>query len=483
MSENLQTKTIHSVFWAACERGGALFVQFCVTLVLARILSPADYGLLGMLALFTAIGTVLIDSGFSQALIRKAKINSHDYPTVFYTNVVLGGIIYGLLFLIAPYIAIFYNEPQLESLSKILFLIFPVCAFGIVQETILLRTLKFKLIASVAIASAFISGCVGIILALHGYGVWALVYQQLALYIARVFGLWLVSKWKPCWLFDFGVLKELSGFSLNLLLISFINNVFNNVYTLVIGKYFTTSETGYYNQARLLEEAPATLIVGVVHRATYPILSQIQENNERLKIGYKKIISMTMFISLPVLLGMLAMADNLFIVLFSEKWLPAVPVFRVLCVYGAIYPLHVINTNLLRVKGKGRLYLYLEIIKKGLMILAIVLTLQYGVISLIWGSVLASIIATFLNMYFCGKLIDYSILEQVWDISKIMMIAIVMMVSVWTMGFISLNIYILFVLQIIIGVSIYIGLANIFKIESFKKYRMIILNRVHEKIN
>ena len=252
MSENLQTKTIHSVFWAACERGGALFVQFCVTLVLARILSPSDYGLLGMLTLFTAIGTVLIDSGFSQALIRKANIHIHDYPTVFYTNIVLGGIVYGLLFLIAPYIAIFYDEPQLESLSKVLFLMFPVCALGIVQETILLRTLKFKLIAAIAIVAALVSGCVGIIMALHGYGVWALVYQQLILYTIRVVGFWSVSKWKPCWLFDFGVLKELSGFSLNLLLISFINNVFNNIYTLVIGKYFTTSETGYYNQALLL---------------------------------------------------------------------------------------------------------------------------------------------------------------------------------------------------------------------------------------
>ncbi|WP_292269378.1 lipopolysaccharide biosynthesis protein [Butyricimonas sp.] len=483
MAENLQTKTIHSVFWAACERGGALFVQFCVTLVLARILAPSDYGLLGMLTVFTAIGTVLIDSGFSQALIRKVNINSHDYPTVFYTNIVLGGIIYGLLFLIAPYIAIFYNEPQLEGLSKVLFLMFPICALGIVQETILLRTLRFKLIASIAITAAFISGCVGIIMALHGYGVWALVYQQLTLYIARVLGFWLVSGWKPRWLFDFGVLKELSGFSLNLLLISFINNIFNNIYTLVIGKYFTTSETGYYNQARLLAETPATLIAGVVHRATYPILSQIQENDKCLKVGYKKIISMTMFINLPVLLGMLAIADNLFIVLFSEKWLPAVPVFQVLCVYGAIYPLHVINTNLLRVKGKGRLFLLLEITKKVFMVLAIVLTLQYGIIPLIWGSVFASIMATFLNMYFCGKLIDYSILEQVWDISKILIVAIVMMVAVWMVGYIPLNIYILFSLQIVVGILIYIGIAYIVGIDSLKKYKSIFQNKVHEKIN
>ena len=190
-----------------------------------------------------------------------------------------------------------------------------------------------------------------------------------------------------------------------------------------------------------------------------------------------------MFISLPILLGMLAMADNLFLVLFSEKWLPAVPVFRVLCVYGAIYPLHVINTNLLRVKGKGRLFLWLEVIKKVFMVLAIILTLQYGIISLIWGSVLASIMATFLNMYFCGKLINYSILEQVWDISKIFIVAMIMMVVVWMIGYISLNIYILFFLQIIVGVLVYVGLANMFSIDCLKKYMLIFQSRIHEKNN
>lgn len=477
MSENLQTKTVYSVFWTACERFGALVIQFVVTLILARILSPSDYGLLGMLALFTAIGTLLIDSGFSQALIRKTGVIIHDYSTVFYTNIFLGMLVYVLLFCMTPYIADFYGIPELEDLSKVLFLIFPICALGIIQETILIKELKFKVTAFVAVSSAVVGGCVGVLCALNGYGVWALVYQQLTLYVVKVAMLWCVSRWRPRKEFDFNVLKELSGFSLNLLCIGFINNVFINIYILIIGKYFTVNDAGYYNQARLLEETPATLIVGVVHKATYPILSQIQDDNERLKAGYKRIISMTMFVSLPLLLGMLVMADNLFIVLFSEKWLPSVPIFRILCVYGALYPFHVINTNILRVKGEGRLYLYLEIVKKTLTVLAIVLTIKYGIIPLVWGSVVVSFIAVFFNMHFCGRLINYSILEQLWDISKNLVITLLMMVLVWGIGYIPVNRFFLFFLQIVVGGIFYIGAAKLLKVDSLREY-MLIFNKM-----
>lgn len=479
----LGTKTINSVFWVACERFGALFVQFCVTLVLARLLSPEDYGLLGMLALFTAVGTVFVDSGFNQALIRKEYVSNSDYSTVFYTNVILGVCIYLLLFFLSPYIALFYNIPELEALSKTLFIMFPICALGIVQETVLIRACKFKSIALIAFISAIISGFVGIFSALNGYGVWALVYQQLSLYISRNVLLWSIAHWKPHYTFCVKTLRELSNFSLSLLSIGFINNIFNHIYTLIIGKYFAVQEAGFYNQARLLEETPATLVAGVVHRATYPILSQIQEDNNRLKAGYKRIISMTMFVSLPVLAGMLAMADNLFIVLFSEKWLPSVPIFRILCIYGILYPLHVINTNILRVKGKGRLFLILEIIKKVLMVLGIVLTLSHGMLLLIWSSVGASIAAVFLNMYFCGRLINYSVKEQLLDLSKNCVVTVLMMFVVWCIGQIPQNVYILFFLQIISGMLSYAALSYFFKLDSFEEYILIVKNRFHGKKN
>lgn len=479
----LGTKTINSVFWVACERFGALFIQFCVTLVLARLLSPEDYGLLGMLALFTAVGTVFVDSGFNQALIRKEYVSDSDYSTVFYTNIILGICIYVLLFLLSPYIALFYNIPKLEALAKTLFMMFPICALGIVQETVLIRACKFKSIALIAFISAIISGFVGIFSALNGYGVWALVYQQLSLYISKNVLLWGVAHWRPHYTFCVKTLKELLNFSLSLLSIGFINNIFNHIYTLIIGKYFAVQEAGFYNQARLLEETPATLVAGVVHRATYPILSQIQEDNDRLKAGYKKIISMTMFVSLPVLAGMLVMADNLFIVFFSEKWLPSVPIFQILCIYGILYPLHVINTNILRVKGEGRLFLVLEIVKKLLMVLGIILTLSHGMLLLIWSSVGASIIAIFLNMYFCGRLINYPVKEQLLDLSKNCVVTILMMFVVWCIGQIPQNVYILFFLQIISGMLSYIALSYFFKLDSFVEYMLIVKNRFHEKKN
>lgn len=483
MEKSLKQQAVIGVFWSAIEQFGFLGIQFITTIIIARILTPADYGLIGLLTIFTALGMIILDSGFGQALIQKKNVTQIDYSTVFYTNLVLGLIIYVVLYLCSPLIANFFHAPELEKISKWAFLVFPINSIGLIHNTIITKNINFKALTKVSVISAIISGIFGISLAYSGMGVWTLVYQILVNYCLRSILLWFYNPWKPSLNFSFKSLKNLIGFSSNLLGTSVIIILFNNLYTILIGRFYAISVVGYYNQAYRFEHIASTSLTAIIQRVSYPILSTIQDDNERLKSGYRRIINQTVFFNFPIMIGLIAIGHNLFDVLLTSKWLPAVPYFQLLCIYGALFPLHSINVNILKVKGEGKTLLKLEIIRRIIMILVILLTIKHGVIALLIGNIFTSVLSISINMYVCGKKINLKMLEQIYDILPYFLAAIISSGTMFLIDFAIQPASLIFALtiQIIIGVITYLALNEIFKLSAYLELKAIIYIKKNEK--
>lgn len=477
MTSSLTTKTVSGIFWNGIQKFSTLGIQLMITIVIARILSPEDYGLIGMLSIFTALGIIILDSGFGQALIRKQDATGTDYSTIFYLQIILGLIIYAALYLLSPFIAEFYNTPRLENIAKVIFLVFPLNSLGLIPSTLLKKEVRFKSYAKITILSSLMSGIIGIILAYNGMGVWTLVIQMLSQTLMLNVFVWFVIKWRPVFKFDFLSIKEIAPFSLSLLGIGVIKIVARNIYTLLIGKFYPLNEVGFYNQAKRFEEIPTQSITGIIQNVSYPVLSTKQTDNVKLKLGYRKIITQTMFIITPLMLILLAVADNLFYILLTEKWMPAVPYFRLLCLFGLLYPLHSINENILKVKGKGRKLVILEVIKNIFLFISILITLKMSVSALLIGSILTSLISVLINMHFCGREIGYSTFDQLKDISPIAIVSVSASFFSWAVSFLNINIYLLLGTQLLTGSSVFILLSYIFKLESFEIMKSIVTSK------
>jgi teichuronic acid exporter len=483
MSGSLKQEIVSGVFWSSVERIGSLGIQFVITIIIARVLTPVDYGLIGMLTIFTALGAVLLDSGFGQALIRKNDTTETDYSTVFFTNLALGLTIYFILYFCAPVISIFFHTPELTKISRYVFLVFPINAIGLIQNTIITKNTNFKLLTKISIISAILSGIFGISLAYSGLGVWTLVYQSLFYNLIRSILLWFFNKWRPSLIFSFNSIKNLFGFSSNLLGTGVIVVLFNNIYTLLIGRFYLVEQVGFYNQANRFQDLPTQTLTAIIQRVSYPVLSKIQDDDLRLKSAYRKIINQTVFFNFPLMLGLIATGKNLFLILLTEKWLPAVPYFQLLCIYGALFPLHSINVNILKVKGKGKMLLNLEIIRRLIMVSVIFITLRYGIITLLIGNIVASLLSISINMYFCGKEISFRIFEQIKDITPYFLIALISSLTMFILNeFLEINVALLLSVQIITGILVYLVISQILKLQAYIEMRQIVLGKINSRI-
>lgn len=477
MSTSLTSKTVSGIFWNGAQKFSSLGIQLIITILIARVLLPEDYGLIGMLTIFTSLGNIFLDSGFGQALIRKQDATDEDYTSVYFSQIVLGLLIYVILYSVSPIIADFFNEQKLESIAKVTFLIFPINSLGLVHGTIMKKELKFKQYAKITILASVISGTTAVILAYSGFGVWTLVLQMLLQsFLLRIL-IWNLVKWKPSLTFSVKTLKEIAPFSFSLLGIGVIKIITRNIYTLLIGKFYPLQEVGFYNQAKRFEEIPTQSITGIIQNVSYPVLSTKQTDDVKLRLGYRKIITQTMFIITPLMLILLAVGDNLFYVLLTEKWMPAVPYFRLLCIFGLLYPLHSINENILKVKGRGKKLVLLEVIKNVLLFTSILITLKMSVSALLIGSIVTSFLSIMINMHYCGKEIDYTIYCQLKDVLPIFTVSSISSLLSWTIGFFHLNVYILLSIQLFSGVIIFVFLSYFFKLESYFIMKNIIFGR------
>ena len=431
---SLKQKTVSGLLWSFVDTFVGQGLTFIVGIILARILSPREFGLIGMITVFTAVSESFINSGFSSALIRKKDCTNIDFSTVFYFNLTAGILFFLILFFTAPFIADFFDEPQLKPIVQVLGIVLIIDSLTLIQRTILTKRIDFKLQTRISVIASLGSGVIAIVMAYKGFGVWSLVAQRIAKEGLNSIFLWLWNRWKPLLVFSMQSFRELFGFGSKLLVSGLIDTLYQNIYYLIIGKYFSAQELGYYTRADGFQRTPSQSLNGVIGRVSYPVLSSIQDDKPRLKNNYQKLIRSTMFITFVLMLGMAAVAEPMIITLIGEKWRPSIIYLQMLSFVGMMYPLHALNLNMLQVSGRSDLFLKLEVIKKILAIPTIVIGVIWGIKMMIIGMMVNTLIAYYLNSYWSGRFIGYSYKQQVVDILPSFGLALTMALFVYLLG-------------------------------------------------
>ncbi len=467
MSRSLKSKTLHGLFWSFFELTGQQGIQFVVMIILARLLLPEQFGLIAMLAIFMAIGQMFIESGFGQALIQKKDTTHIDECSVFYLNILVGFLAASLLCIIAPWIAGFYNQPLLTPLTRALSLNLVISSFGLVQITLLTRRVDFKTQMKVSMIATILSGTIGVTMALKGFGVWSLVAQSLSSNLVRTILLWFFNTWRPSLVFSPGALREMFGFSSRLLAIGFLDTIFQNIYLIVIGKFFSASDLGFYAYAKRLQHLPLQNMSSIIGRVTFPIFSSIQDDKARLKRGMRKQLATISLINFPMMIGLAVVAKPLVMGLLGEKWAPSIPYLQLLCVVGLLYPLHAINLNMLKAQGRSDLFLRLAVISHTLQIVALVITLPWGIEGILWGCIVLSFTGYGINTWYTARMIHYSLREQIQDILPYLLVAGAMGSIVCALQYLTIPWIELLLLQVAVGLAVYLLLCILFRPSAF----------------
>lgn len=480
MSE-LRKKTVSGLFWTFSQQFSIQLINFAVSIILARLLLPAEFGLLGMIAIFIAIGNSLVDGGMTSSLIRTQNPDQLDYSVVFFTNLSMSIVIYIVSFFTAPYISLFFEEPILTNLVRVYCLTFIIRAFSTVQATKLNKEMNFKLQMIINVPSLIIGGISGAAFAYYGYGVWSLVYMNILQSLVATIQLWIYSKWKPVFTFDINRLKMHLGFGYKLTLSGLINTIVKNVYNLIIGKFFTASQLGFFIRAKSMQELPVSNISSALNKVTYPLFSSIMNEDIKLKSVYKRLVQQVFFWITPILVIAIVLAEPLFRFLLTEKWLPAVPYFQILCISGILTPLNTYNLNILLVKGKSGQYLKLEIVKNVFTILGALLVFPYGMYGLLWSIVISVVITFFINAYYCGKVLNVSVKEQIIHVLPIILISLIGGVICYGFDILILKYFNIDIVRLIVCTSLTLGFyliaCYVLKIEALKEFIIIVKNR------
>lgn len=478
--KTLKDKAINGVIWSLIERFGNQVIQFVIGLILARLLLPEDYGLLGMILVFISLAQVFVEGGFPAALIRKKDIKDEDYSTVFWFNLIVAIFCYTLLFILAPSIANFFNEKKLINLTRIVALNIVINSFGIIQKTILTKDLNFKSQAKINLISIIISGLIGVYSAINNFGVWSLVIQNISRNVFISIAFWFSTNWRPKLIFSKDSFYGLFGFGSNLLFSSLINAVSENLYSIIIGKLYNARNLGFYTRANQFQKLPVSSIYGAISVVSYPILSEIQFNENQLQKGYKSIIKLIAFTLFPIMIILIAISEPMIYVVLTDKWLPSVEILQILCIVGAFYPLHAINLDILKVKGRSDLFFKIEVIKQVLNISMIIICYKWGVIGLVWGSVVLNFVCYYINSFFSKILVNYSFIAQLKDLIPYALIStITLSLLILIKQFIA-NQYIELICLPLSGIIIYVGLSYIFKIQELFHFNEIILKLIQK---
>lgn len=423
---SLKDKTVKGVIWSAIDRFSAQGIQFVFSILIARLLVPEDYGVIAMLGIFMAVSQTFIDSGFGTALIRKIDRTETDFSTVFYFNIVVAAVFYLILFFSAPAIARFYETPLLESVTKVVALNLIISSLSGIHNAKLSIDIDFKSRAKISILTTLLTGAVGLWMAYAGYGVWALVVQNLCSSVLRTVMLWIIVKWRPKLIFSWKSFKELFSFGSKLLASGLLDTVYNNLYTLIIGKVFTSATLGLYSKANSLAQFPSSNITGVLQTVTFPVLSTIQNEEERLADAYKRFLKLSAFVVFPLMIGLAAVADPFIRIALTDKWEGSIYLLQIICFALMWYPIHAINLNILQVKGRSDYFLKLEIIKKVQGVLFLVATVPMGIVTMCYGKVISSLISLIWNTHYTKKLIGYGFFAQMRDLLPVLIHSLVM---------------------------------------------------------
>lgn len=473
--QSLKDKTINGTIWSAADAFLSQGVTFLVGIVLARLLSPDEYGLIGIVTIFTSIMMGVVDSGFSNALIRKQKVTDEDYSTLFIFNLIVSVLLFALLFFSAPWIARFFdNRTELIPLVRVMGLLLIFQALSIVQYTILSRRIDFKTKTKASVSSAIISGIIGIVMAFCGCGVWSLVGQQLSRQLFYSISLWILNRWWPKLRLSLESLRYMWGFGWKLLVSGLLNNIWNNLYQAVVGKFYSPATLGQYSRSKEYASIFSSSLTNIVQRVSYPVLSQVQDDKERMINGYRRIIKITMFVTAVILISMGAVAEPLLYCLIGPQWHQAATFLPLICISMSLYPLHAINLNMLQVQGRTDIFLYLEIVKKVLSIGPICLGIFVNIYWMLIGTILMGVISFFLNSYYTGKRLGYSSWAQLKDVAPSYGVALAIAFSVYFLKFLPLSKWIILPMQLLIGTTVFFVICEKTSMEEYKEVKTIL---------
>lgn len=475
-NESLKKKAIRGVSWSFVDNIASQGITFLVGIILARLLSPAEFGILGMITIFIAISNSIIDSGFSNALIRKNDAKRIDYNTVFIFNLVLSLVLYGVLYVASPAISRFFHEPQLVAITRVMGLLLLINALGIIQRTLLVKRVDFKTQTKVSVIASLGSAVVGVGMAWAGFGVWSLVGQQLSRQFLNTLFLWVFNRWRPLLEFSIQSFKELFSFGSKLLASGLIDTLFKNIYYIIIGRFYSAAQLGQYTRAEQFNMIFSSNLTSVIQRVSYPVLSSIQNEAERLREAYRRVIKSTMLVAFACMLGLAACAKPVILILIGEKWLVAAEYLQIICFSGMLYPLHAINLNILQVKGRSDLFLKLEIIKKGLAVLPITLGIIYGIKVMLLAKVFNSFLAYYLNARYSKSMVNYSVKEQIADILPTFLVSLGVAGVMWGITWLDLNVYLQLIVQVSVGLTLAGVIYEKLNLEEYKELKGIALS-------
>ncbi len=481
----LKKKFVSSIFWTFSQQFSTQLISFTVSIILARVLLPEQYGLIGMLTVFMGIGGALINSGLTFSLIRTKNLTQNDYSTVFFTNIIASIFIYLIMFLIAPLVASFYRQDILVKIIRVYTLSFIINAFAEVQMTKLTKELNFKLQMTIQIPSLIVSSLLGIVMAFAGFGVWSLVWMQLCQSFMIAIQLWFCSGWRPNMIFDKERFFYHFNFGYKILLSGLLDTFYNNLYNIIIGRNYSAAQLGYYNRADSLRQLPVQNLSLALNKVAYPMFASLKDNDIQLKKFYKKLMQQVLLGVSFCLVFLAIMGIPLFRCLFTEKWLPAVPYFQILCFAGIMYPLHAYNLVILNVKDRSDLYLKLEIIKKILITIAIVCSMPFGIYGLLYAQIIISFFCFFINTYYSGEIINYPVREQIKDISPIFYLSFIGGFILWIFNkFVLFPIHVDILRLIIAGIFflvVFFIMGWLFKIEPVREIKEVVSRRISFK--
>ena len=467
-SHHIKKNLMSSFFWKFLERTGTQGIQFVVQIILARLLTPEQFGSIAIVLVFINLAQVFVQSGFSTALIQKKNADEKDFSSIFFLSIFIASIVYIIIFLVAPYIGAFYDDRILVPILRILALTLFTGAFNSIQNAYISRKMLFKQLFKSSLVAAFISGVCGIILAYQGAGIWALVVQQLVNQIIISIVLWYTVQWRPQLTFSVTRIKSLFSFGWKLLVSGFLDVFYRELRTLIIGRLYAPATLGYYNRGEQFPKLIVTNIDGTIQSVMLPTLSAHQDDKNRVKDMMRRAISTSSFFVFPLMMGLAVISEPFITLVLTEKWLSAVPFLQIFCVSYALMPIHSANLQAINAMGRSDIFLRLEIIKKILGIVILLISLPFGVYAIAIGQVINNILATFINAYPNKKLLNYSYIEQWLDLMPSLFISLTMGVAIYAFNFLSLQSWQKLILQIPSGVILYLFLSYIFKIRSLE---------------
>jgi O-antigen/teichoic acid export membrane protein len=471
MAESLKNKTVKGVAWSAIDNVVQFGVTFVVGIILARLLSPDDYGLIGIIGIFTAVCTALINGGMGSALIRKKDATDDDYNTVFIVNNCVSLVLYAVIFFCAPLIADFFYREELVALTRVASLGMIIGALAMVQQTRLTKCIDFKTQTKITLVASLVSGVIGIAMALMGFGVWALVAQHLSSQIIRTLLLWFFNKWIPKLRFSTDSFHELFGFGWKMMVSGVLDTIWKELYQVVVGKFYSPATLGQYTRAKQFSTLFSSNLTSVIQRVTYPVLSNIQDDKERMVSAYRRIIKVTMFVTAICMFFLGAVSEPLLYCLIGPKWHEAAIYLPLICISGSLYPLHAINLNMLQVQGRSDLFLGLEVIKKIIGIAPLAICIIYGILPMLYVSIVIGVISFFLNSYYSGKLIGYSSWMQVKDVAPSYGVATAIALAVYFLKYIPTTYWFILPLQMVLGVCFFFLFCTKTKMQEYKEVK------------